>query len=83
MNKRISWKFKFICRICALVESRLSTKDILDRTPLHYGETINYDHLNYLFDRTFDKLEKHSVPSLILIYLIWWFKPAQRKEGSL
>jgi len=65
---------KLICDICKLVEQKLSIPEILDRTPIEYGNVVTYDHLNFLFDRTYDRLAKHSYASLIVIHLIWLLK---------
>lgn len=67
-------RHKLICDICKLVETKLSTQEILDRTPIDYGDVVTYDHLNYLFDRTYDRLAKFSYASLIIIHLIWLLK---------
>jgi hypothetical protein len=75
-------RHKLICDICKLVETKLSTQEILNQTPIDYGTSITYDHLNYLFDRTYDRLAKFSYASLVVIHLIWLLKPA-RKESSI
>lgn len=83
MNKLSPTKHSLVASICKLVEQKLSTKDILDLTPIHYGNEITYDHLNYLFDRTYDRLANFSYVHLIILKLIWTFKKQNKKEQRL
>jgi hypothetical protein len=61
-------KHSLICKLCLRVEKRTPPEVIAKVTG--YGMPITYDHLNWVFDRSYDMLATHSVAWLLVIYLL-------------
>jgi hypothetical protein len=64
-----SLKHKVICKLCHRLEMQLDDSEILRRTPIEYGMVVNENHLNYLFDRTYDRYMELPFRALVCLYL--------------
>jgi hypothetical protein len=80
MGKQAHDYHDLICSICKLIEQKLSVREIIDQCPISYGVDLDYDHLNFLFDRTYDKLAKFSYVHLLILKLVWILKPTRRSS---
>lgn len=64
-------RHRLICSICKRMELVMSEEAILRSTPIEYGNVLTYDHLNYFFDRTYDRLAKFGYASLLGEWFYW------------
>lgn len=61
-------KHSLICKLCLRVEKRTPPEVIAKVTG--YGMPVTYDHLNWVFDRSYDLLATKPFAWLLLVYLL-------------
>ena len=69
-RKAKSMRHYLLARLASRQLVGLTDYEIIRRCPESYGELITFDHLNLVWDRLYDALDKHWTITLLFSWLL-------------